>query len=237
MEVLLSTIAGIGVNEPVNKRSHSTPEGTARPGTTWGAGRGGRDGSEVTRPLSLLMHRPPEWPINSNYGKEATITRLRGSILNPRTLYSRASLSFSLSLFRSLPSRPTYLPIYLSPPRSRYHHRPIPSFSLPRRSPSDPAIPTGGRNLLPSSPRPRARFTMFHRAAGNTATGDTRCFSCRRRRPRYFMAARSAALIRIPKVGFIAGAKRFSPSALASSSAALISDRPMEETFVAWPFA
>lgn len=44
---------------------------------------------------------PPEWPINSNYGKEATITRLRGSILNPRTLYSQAlfpCLSFSLSL-------------------------------------------------------------------------------------------------------------------------------------------
>ena len=45
---------------------------------------------------------PPEWPINSNYGKEATITRLRGSILNPRTLYSQAlfpCLSISLSLF------------------------------------------------------------------------------------------------------------------------------------------
>lgn len=94
MEVLLSTIAGIEVNEPGIK-------GVIR------LLKGRRDEvreEKGSSPSVSVNASPPEWPINSNYGKEATITRLRGSILNPRTLYSRASL---LSLSLSSSSRPT----------------------------------------------------------------------------------------------------------------------------------
>lgn len=84
MEVLLSTIVGIEVNEPGIK-------GVIR------LLKGGRDEvreGKGSSPSVSVNASPPEWPINSNYGKEATITRLQGSILNPRTLYSRASLLF-----------------------------------------------------------------------------------------------------------------------------------------------
>lgn len=65
-----------------------------------------KEGDVRARAFSVSVNAsPPEWPINSNYGKEATITRLRGSILNPRAraLYSQARLSSSslLSLFIS----------------------------------------------------------------------------------------------------------------------------------------
>jgi len=107
MEVLLSTIAGYRSEWSRNKRSHSTPGGFGRADTVRRRGRGGRRGCRAAPSVSVNAS-PPEWPINSNYGKEATITRLRGSILNPRTLYSRASLPLSLPFPapRTGPGRP-----------------------------------------------------------------------------------------------------------------------------------
>lgn len=92
MEVLSSTIArGIAVNGAGIKGVIRLRAGVARRPGREGKGREGGGGGA---PSVSVNASPPEWPINSNYGKEATITRLRGSILNPRTLYSpRASLS------------------------------------------------------------------------------------------------------------------------------------------------
>ena len=67
--------------------------------------RGSYSGEEErTRAPSVSVNAsPPEWPINSNYGKEATITRLRGSILNPRALFIRELERWRALAFRSLP--------------------------------------------------------------------------------------------------------------------------------------
>lgn len=157
---------------------------------------------------------PSEWPINSNYGKETTITRLRGSILNPRTLYSRDS---ALPGCLHPPTPPT---LYILAPHSFTLHLffifayPLPSFTL--RPPyvyriSDLSLVLTLRliRFIPTKEISRPFLFLLHETRHvlglhkDSATGNTLCFFAEEEEARYLW--HRAVLIRIPRRRFIGG--------------------------------
>lgn len=153
MEVLSSTIArGIAVNGAGIK-------GVIRLRRPGREGKG-REGGGGGAPSVSVNASPPEWPINSNYGKEATITRLRGSILNPRTLYSPG---FALA---PVPATTLLCPLGSDPCRGGVE------ISYPRRGDRARA-----RARTFHREQPEARYTVFPCRSGPVILTATRCTS------------------------------------------------------------